>query len=382
MSWRVALAGLAALVSACGETIGPKEYGQASVLIVGTDAADESSIVFHDANGKMLAQGAPSNGMLSGAMEAGGMITWIQRVDPLVMYTVAGVQPGETIRFGHIEQLDPVSVLLEQPYPNAAGYVFDNGCNFTGSSGSIVVLESYERCRDRATTDILVTAVAANSERLAYASADDARGSVQIATESWKTDIETFSVVLNDAPPAESVEVQQALVKGHGAYLLSAGENARFPASFADEWMVMATVRFENNHGAVLRSTRAASERTASIDIAPSLLPRVEGTAVSTHNEGRQTIAWTSGDLSGTDMVTIDLSAERFAWTIHGPSSIQRALILPLLPDEVVVPATLEPPQVSYLDFESRDFDGLRSSAIFPGYTAGIGADEDYRATF
>lgn len=384
MRWRVAAVWAALGWTGCTDTIEPREYGQASVEVMG--AAPESTwIVFQDAKGKMLAQGAPSKaGALSGAMEAGGMITWIERRDPFVLTTVAGVQPGETVRFGPVGLgAENITATFDR-FAGAAYYTVENGCLLvSATSGSDNVLPAFDYCLEGGTTDVVAFALDAAFARVAHARAENVAPGARVELGAWNTDFTEYELQLSNAPG--NVEVTHALLKKR-AFASADGPVTRQPPGFGTSSRYQVLAKSSEKHGRSVRFTAPLDPAVTTVDLGGRLLPEITSdVAISTNVADRQTLAWTSGDLSATDLLVIDLELDspRLAWTIVAPGSTQLAFVLPLLPSDVpVAELSAEGATVQYLETPAQDFESWKRAATFPAFTAVLQDSDELRTSY
>jgi len=356
-----------------------------SVFVGGVPAADVA-VYLQAPDGSLRAELATdSSGLVAADAPINGMITTTHDIEGYrFIRTIAGLQDGDEleVRFAAASAVVGTPVIVMGSALNGVEeYVVDAGSCGAYLPGDepvlTLALDLYSTCVNTASTyDVLVTAVDANFEAIAYAVLED----VPLATTTafmpaWNTIFASQTITLDNGPTGY-FDAGGSLIEEGGSFQLY--DNAYIDV---DRGHAGVTLNMPSNFGYALNSTyfvyddtaeffpasfrygRAAIEESVALDFTTDFYPFIESATFDGAVRPEVTVVGAPADA---DYVAIranwEDNGDYTLWNVLLPPDAAGSLRFPELPDGVVPPGSPYHQQFGFYDASYLDgYDELRT---------------------
>lgn len=320
------------------------------------------SVIFQDEEGGLIAVASTSPaGVATYNLDGPAMVTVVypETGPGATFFTIAGVQPGETVTFEPVTSLlgesvgrvavDPPSGLVS----GATNYLIDVGGHAIGGSTPqrrTISLYADSLEPGSGLFNVVATAEDAAGSILAYAVELDQRSdTTEVMLGAWQTDFLTNSVEVSNAPAAGSLQVDLTPVEDEVRYpslslertlavvLRSPAQTLSFSVPrFGDGAAITTALAFDSGGGAwATRRFLGRPPLAAVIDLGAELLPGFRRVLLeATADPTRPLVRWSTVSRPETDFAQVTLASSDFdfRWIAVVPPIGEGSFRFPELP--------------------------------------------------
>jgi len=377
--------------------------GSATVKLVGVLGPLQGvPVIFHDSEGTVVdVVISDDSGTAQAIIGPGAMVTLadsgvefsVSFGGETKLYTVTGVNPGDTITFG--VDSDPwqtvaqINVSLPGAFAGASLYAVSVGCGEASTSepGTPIALEVPAACvRAGNLIDLLVIALDDGENILGYTSAVgfpiNLGGVVGVNPPAWSTGMASTSLNLTNAPPSSTgAETKFGLVSGVGEFIVDHSNGSfvgnslalphSYPLGFASGLRYLLCVFHSSgtqaeNVSYILRRITGNVPSTIGHDLAIDVLAIISSALLGINTPSRPSVSFTVED---GDLATADGGIVVVQWMDGGGGTFEWAIMIapgttivtvPALPDLIgdlrpTAQSQYLPPRVAIFDADFID---------------------------